>query len=114
MFPFYITCGMDYELYWNGDPRLVIFYRRAYEMGIEKRNQELWLQGLYNFHAISTALSNIHLDGKNHKPNKYIEKPLDLFEKTEEEKKENVAAAKQTVIDRLNALKAAWERKQKG
>lgn len=39
--------------YWDGDAELPRFYRKAEEIRAEKRNQELWLQGMYVYEAIA-------------------------------------------------------------
>lgn len=105
--------GMSYDDFWNGPPEMVNYYREKHKLEIKAQNEALWLQGFYNFSAISTALGNIHLDGKSHKINKYMEKPLDLFEKNEREKKQEVEAAKQKVIDTLNKWQKAFKAKGK-
>lgn len=101
---------MTADEYWNGDPMLAIAYREAHELKIRARNQELWLQGLYNFNAFSTALSNLHFDSKPHKANKYLEKPIDLYGDLEREHKEEVRKARETIIERLNRIKSAWDK----
>ena len=111
--PVYMAYGMTYDEFWKGNPKMVIAYRKAHELDIKRRNEEMWLQGLYNFHAFSTALSNLHFDGKHHKPNKYIEKPIDLFEKTEDEKQNEAEIARQKVIDSLNRFKEQFDKRNK-
>lgn len=105
---------MTYELYWNSDPLIAKAYKEAYLLKCKADNEKLWLQGLYNFNAISTALSNIHLDGKSHKPNLYLEQPIDIFEKTEEEKTKEAEKAKQKVIAQFSRLKEMWDARKKG
>lgn len=109
-----MSIGMTYDEYWYGDPRRFKFYRKANELSIKRKNEELWLQGAYNFQAFATALSNLSFDKKKHKVNNYLEKPFDLFAKTEEEKKDEVQDARQKVIDHFNALKKAFDEKKKG
>ena len=104
---------MPYDLYWNGNPKAVVTYRKYHELDVKRRNEELWLQGLYNFEAVSTALSNMHFDGKRHKPNTYREKPIELFEKTKEEKARQAEIDRQKVIDSLNRFKARWDARAK-
>ena len=111
--PVYMAYGMTYDEFWNGNPKMVIAYRKAHELDIKRRNEEMWLQGLYNFKAFSTALSNLHFDGKSHKANRYLEKPIDLFEKTEEEKQTEAEIAKQKVIDSLNRFKEQFDKRNK-
>lgn len=108
--PVYMAYGMSYNDYWFGNPKMVVAYRKAHELDIKRRNEEMWLQGFYNFTAFSTALSNIHFDNKPHKVNKYLEKPFDLFEKTEEEKKQEAEKARQKIIDSLKRLEAMYNR----
>ena len=112
--PVYMFYGMTYDEFWTCEPQRYIAYKEVHRLGIKRRNEELWLQGLYNFRAISTALSNIHLDGKSHQINKYMEEPFDLFanNRTEKEEQQEKEKAKQKVIDQLNAFKARWEAKK--
>ena len=100
---------MSYDEFWTCEPERYVVYRKAYELNRKRRNEDLWLQGLYNFKAISTAISNVHLDGKHHELNKYFEKPIELFEKTKTKEKSDVEVAKQTVIDKFTRLKEQWD-----
>lgn len=111
--PVYMAYGMSYHDFWNCDPKMYIAYREAHKLDIKRRNEEMWLQGLYNFEAFSKAISNIHLDNKSHKINKYRDKPFEMFEKTEAEKRAEKVNAKQKVIDYFNRLKSAWDNKRK-
>lgn len=100
-FPFYLAIGMSYAEYWEGDPSLARYYRKAYLIKQEEINNNAWLQGLYIYDAISTALYNA-LRGKNTTAKTYTGKPYDFNnkEKTEAEK------AKEVVIEQEKA--AAW------
>lgn len=51
-FPYFLSIGMSYEDYWNGDPELATFYLKAEKIRKSKRNTELWLQGMYIFDAL--------------------------------------------------------------
>lgn len=115
MCPVYMAYGMTYDEFWHCDPKMYIAYREAHKLDIKRRNEEMWLQGLYNFEAFSTALSNIHFDNKSHKVHRYREEPFDIFKKPEIESKNEAERAKQKVIDQLNAFKARWDtQKRKG
>ena len=100
-FPFYLAIGMSYAEYWEGDPKLAQYFRKAYLIKQEEINNNAWLQGLYIYDAISTALYNA-LRGKNTTAKTYTEKPYNFNnkEKTEAEK------AKEVVIEQEKA--AAW------
>ena len=89
-FPFYLAIGMSYAEYWEGDPKLAQYYRKAYLFRQEEFNNNAWLQGMYIYDAVSTALHNaLRGMGKTKPPAKdYAKKPYDIFrkEKTPEEK----------------------------
>ena len=77
---------MSYEEYWDGDPRLTIAYRKAYAFKQRYDNQSAWLQGLYFYNAVSASLANAFKKSGASRVN-YIEKPIDIFPLTEQEKK---------------------------
>lgn len=100
-FPFYLAIGMSYAEYWEGDSSLTRYYRRAYQIKQEEINNNAWLQGLYIYDALSTALHNALRDKKTHTRD-YAKQPYNLNkrEKTEAEK------AKEVEIEQQKA--AAW------
>ena len=104
----YITYGMTWEQYWFGDPWMVRAYAQSYLLKRRARNEELWLEGIYVANAFQTVLGNAF--GK--KQLKYMEKPLDIFEKTEAEKKKEVRDERQKLINWLNQLKRSADNKQ--
>ena len=95
--------GMTYEQFWFGDPWMAKDYAQAYILKRKVRNEEMWLQGLYNAHALQTIIGNA-FGGKRLK---YLEKPLDIFPKTEIEKEQEVIAERQKVIENLSLWKKA-------
>ena len=98
-FPFYLAIGMSSAEYWEGDPSLTRYYRKAYEMKQEEINNNAWLQGLYVYDAVSTAVHNA-LRGKNTKAMEYAEQPYDFKnrQKTEFEKAEEVEAEQEKAL----------------
>ena len=92
LFPYYLSIGMTYEQYWNGDCTLVKYYRKADEIRKERVNEELWLQGLYVYEAICDVSPILHAFAKKGtKPQPYSEKPYAITEtqhKRAEEEKE--------------------------
>ena len=94
-FPFYLAIGMSYAEYWDGDPILAQYYRKAYRIKQDEINNNAWLQGMYIYDAVSTALYNaLRGFGKNKPPAKdYAKQPYELKNKvkTEEEKAREVA-----------------------
>ena len=89
LFPYYLAIGMTPEQYWDGDPTLVKYYRKAAEIKKESRNEELWLQGMYIYEALCDVSPVLHAYAKKGtKPAPYSEKPYaitDAQRKYEEE-----------------------------
>jgi hypothetical protein len=91
---------MTYEQFWNDDPMLVKYYRQAEEIRNERRNQELWLQGMYIYEAFCDASPLLHAFAKKGaKANPYAERPYALTEKqrlreAEEKERKNALKAK--------------------
>ena len=82
LFPYYLSIGMTPEQYWDGECDLVKYYRQAEEMRNERRNQELWLQGMYIYEAICDVSPILHAFAKKGaKPHPYPSKPYALTEK---------------------------------
>ena len=100
--------GMTWEQFWFGDPWMTRAYAQYYLLKRRARNEELWLQGIYNANAFQTVLGNAF--GKQKL--KYLEKPLDIFEKTEAEKKAEIRDERQRLINFLNGLKKSADRKR--
>ena len=98
VFPYYLSIGMTYEQFWEGDPHLVKYYRQAYEMRIERKNQELWLQGLYVYEALCDVAPILQaMAKKGTKARPYPEQPYSITEKQrkrEIEEKERAVAMK--------------------
>ena len=99
--PTYIAYGMTYEQFWYGDPWMTVSYAKAYLLKKRVLNEELWLQGIYMTHALTSVIGSAF--GK--KKINYITKPLDVFPKTEAEKKREILAERQRLIDSLNRWK---------
>ena len=103
-FPFYLAIGMSYAEYWEGDASLTRYFRKAYHIKQEEANNNAWLQGLYVYDAISTALHNaLRGFGKSKPPAKdYAKQPYDLFKK----KKTEAEKAQEVEVEQQKA--AAW------
>lgn len=97
--------GMSADEYWHGEPELTQAYAEAYKLRKEERNWELWLQGLYIYHALCVALSNAF--DKNSKA-KYMDKPLDIFPPTEEEIEDKQQKEAEILAKRLTAWEKAF------
>ena len=79
VFPYYLSIGMTYEQFWNDDPMLVSYYRKAAELKIERKNQELWLQGMYIYEALCDVSPILHsMAKKGTKARPYPEQPYSI------------------------------------
>ena len=98
VFPYYLSIGMTYEQFWEGDPYLAKYYRQADELRVERRNQEMWLQGLYVYEAMCDVAPILHaMAKKGTKARPYPEQPYAITEKQrrrEIEEKERAVANK--------------------
>lgn len=98
VFPYYLSIGMTYEQFWEGDPTLVKYYRRAAEIKNERKNQELWLQGLYVYEALCDVAPIMHAMAKRGtKARPYPEQPYAISEKQRKrdaEEKERMVSEK--------------------
>ena len=103
-FPFYLAIGMSYAEYWEGDVKLAQYYRKAYNIKQDEINNNAWLQGMYIYDAVSTALYNaLRGMGKSHPPAKdYAKQPYELKNKVKSEAEK----AKEIEIEQEKA--AAW------
>ena len=99
---------MTYDQFWFGDPWMARDYAQYHLLKRRQKNEELWLEGIYIANAFQTVLGNAFSKQKH----KYLEKPLDIFEKTESEKQQEIRAERQKLINWLNQLKQSADKKQ--
>lgn len=83
-------------------------YAQAYLLNRRVKNEELWLEGIYMTHAFSTVIGRAFAKQNM----KYLEKPLDIFEKTKAEKEREARVERQKLINWLNKLKLSSDKKQ--
>ena len=78
-FPYYLSIGMTSEQYWDGDSTLPRYYRKADELNRKRKNQELWLQGMYIYEALCDVAPIYHAFAKKGtKPAPYPDHPYAL------------------------------------
>ena len=92
---------MTYEQYWYGDPWMTRAYAQAYMMKRKVNNEEMWINGIYMVHALQTVIGNAF----SKKKIEYLDKPLDIYEKTEHEKEQEARRERTKLINWLNKLK---------
>ena len=97
-----MSIGMSYDDFWNGDVSMVKAYRKAYELREKRRNQELWLQGMYFYEALCDAspLFRFSMKKGTIKPEPYVKEPYPITEAEVREREEREARKKE---ERLKA-----------
>lgn len=89
-FPFYLSIGMTSTEYWEGDNDLPKAYRKAFKLRQENKNYEAWLNGMYVYDAVVSAMSHLNENKSKHK--NYAEKPYDFTPQKKEEEVEEAQA----------------------
>ena len=92
--------GMSWEQFWFGDPHMATFFREAYLLKQRAKNEDMWLQGLYIYRAVSAVVASA-LGNRNVK---YIDAPLDYLPKTKAEKKQEEFEERNKVINFFDRL----------
>jgi len=101
VFPYYLTIGMTYDQFWNEDCALVRFYRKADELQRKRRNEELWLQGMYVYDALCCVAPILHAFAKSGtKPTAYPDRPYPITKAEVEAERER---QEQLEVERLKA-----------
>ena len=81
--PQYMSYGMTYEQFWDGDPFIAKAIREKYEIDLEQKSFDAWLTGLYVYEALLDASPMLNGMSKRHKAFKYTEKPHALTDRQE-------------------------------
>ena len=98
--------GMTYEEFWFESIDRFYDYWQRYQFDIERRNQELWLQGLYIQGAVAAVLDSKHKV-------KYPEKPYRITEMTDVEKEIENKRKVERLREHLNEMKRRWDTSHK-
>ena len=85
LFAYALSIGMTYKQYWYGDPKILNTYVRAEAFRQKRRNNELWLQGLYVHIAIGDLVPILNPFSKDHHAKKYLSKPIPITKEEQEE-----------------------------
>lgn len=86
--PYYMSLGMSYSDYWDGDGAMVKYYRQKDEYVRERENFNLWLQGMYIYEALLDVSPALRPFAKNSKPQPYRSEPVPLSQHKTKEQKE--------------------------
>lgn len=84
---YYLSIGLSYDEFWNGDYCRLKYYREAFEMQRERENQRIWLEGLYNYRAFKSVMEMFAYGfngGRGKRPEGYLDKPFPMTEREKE------------------------------
>ena len=109
-----MSIGMTYDEFWNQDVRLVDVYRKAAELRDKRRNQELWLQGMYIYEALCDAspLFRFSMKKGTVKPEPYAKEPYPITAAEVKAREERAAKEKEERLKAEFALFAEQLRKK--
>ena len=109
-----MSIGMTYDEFWNQDVCMVKAYREAAELRDKRRNQELWLQGMYIYEALCDASPLFRFSMKKGaiKPEPYAKEPYPITSAEVREREEREARMKEERLKAEFALFAERMRNQ--
>lgn len=101
---YYLSIGMTYLDYWDGDSTMVKYYRDKHKRELERQNFNHWMQGLYFYEALIDASPVFNPLSEKHEPYPYREELIPITEKAvrESEERQN----QQKMQNGKNAMRA--------
>lgn len=89
---------MSNDEFWFGEPRLTKVYREAHEIRNEIRNQELWVQGRYNYQAFTAVIEALASGLSGSKGGQVSQYPTEPFPLTERAQRAELERNKQRTL----------------
>lgn len=116
MCPMYMSMGMTYREFYDGDPTLVIPYREAFLQKRRRENFDLWMQGRYIYDALCAVypLFRFSFKGGEIKADPYRKEPYPLTEKEAAEQREREEKEQYEEMKRQHLAQVAAMRKRAG
>jgi hypothetical protein len=99
---------MPWELFWNDDPWITVFYREKHNLEREAKNEMLWLQGLYDHRAVGSAIAS-KVWGKK---DPYPDKPIRITPMSEAEKRIEAINARRKAVRFFSNMEKQWKAKE--
>lgn len=99
LFPAYLAMGMTWTQFWIDEPELAVAYRKSEMIRKRRRNEELWLQGVYFAEALNATVGNMFSKGQKHP---YPAEPFPITAAEQEERREREER------NRMERMKAAF------
>ena len=111
--PAYMSFGMTYHDYWDGDVKAHKMYRLAKRESVIADNRMAWLQGMYFYEALLDAGKYIKAFSKS-KPVPYPDKPYDLFAEERRRREEREQRERyEHIKDKVASFAKAFNEKRK-
>lgn len=90
--PYYISIGMSYWDYWDGDPIMTKYYREADVLARKRDNYRAWMQGAYVYEAVGNLAPALKAFAKGSpKPYRNEVMPFTVEERREQEERKERA-----------------------
>ena len=108
---------MTPEQFWDGDPSLTKYYRKSYELQRKRRNEELWLQGMYIYEALCDVSPLLQAFAKKGtKAHPYADHPYSITSGDRKEEKKlkehrDREKAKQYMLGKMAKINKMFESK---
>jgi hypothetical protein len=106
---------MTPEQYWDGDASLPKYYRKAYELQKKRRNEDLWLQGMYIYEALCDVSPLLQAFAKKGtKAHPYVDHPYSITKDDREEEQKlqeqrDREKAKQYMLGKMAKINKMFE-----
>lgn len=100
--PHCLSIGVRLDDFWELNPRKLQPFLKADELRMQRKNQELWLQGRYFYEAMVVALNGALSKNSS---GKYPEKPYDMNFHEEQSREENIEKAKAMFMQFAEGIK---------
>lgn len=110
--PIYMSFGMTYEQFWDGDVEMHLMYRKAMRQRVIAENRMMWLQGMYIYEAL-LDVARYNKAFSKAKPAPYRDTPYDLFEEERlREERRKQKAQYENIRDKVYAFAKAFNEKR--
>lgn len=95
--PAYLAIGMTWTQFWIDEPELAIAYRKADAIKKRRKNEELWLEGMYVAEALRATVGNMFSKGQKYPY------PAEPFPITADEQRERHEREEKARMERMKA-----------
>lgn len=119
MCSYYMSLGMSYHDYWDGDNCMTKYYREAEERRKERRNSELWLQAAYIYEALLDASPVFNPLSKKNKPFPFRSEPVPIThsgnrQAEERKKQKRLEDGKEAMRAMMAAINDRFKKQKEG